>query len=95
MGKIVMRRPVGREGQPVMVERVARAIRKASYGSETGWIFELSEAYAAIEARREPTKPMVDKAWSMISSNLRYEEVYRHLIDAALEQPHPAVVDPA
>lgn len=43
-------------------------------------------ARAAIEAMREPDKAMVDKAWSLIGSNLRYEEAYRHLIDAALSQ---------
>lgn len=43
------------------------------------------EARAAIAAMREPTQPMVDKAWAMIGSNLRYEEVYRYLVDAALE----------
>ena len=43
-------------------------------------------ARAAIEAMREPTKPMIDKAWHFLGSNLRYEEVYRHIIDAALGQ---------
>jgi len=42
------------------------------------------DARAAIEAMREPTQAMVDYAWLLIGSNLRYEEVYRKLIDAAL-----------
>ncbi|AWI90294.1 hypothetical protein C0214_19755 [Methylobacterium sp. DM1] len=36
--------------RPEMVERVARAIRKASWGTERGWIYEVHEAEAAIRA---------------------------------------------
>lgn len=43
-----------------MVEAVARAIRKAGYGSERGWRYEVHEAVAAIQAMREPSEAMVD-----------------------------------
>jgi hypothetical protein len=37
-----------------MIERVAKALRKYSTGSEDGWAYETGNAYAAIEAMREP-----------------------------------------
>ena len=64
-----------------MIERCAEALKEQ-------WPFSDIERQAiartVIAAMREPSKPMVDCAWGMISSNLRYEEVYRYLIDAAL-----------
>lgn len=81
-----------------MIERVARALcaadeldwdaqangQTSGSGSDDEQQGYLDKARAAIEAMREPTEAMTAKAWSMITSNLRYEEVYRHLIDAAL-----------
>ena len=83
-------------GEQNMIERVARAMTLISkenpdelYTGLVGrpmpwWKVYVPEAVAAIKAMREPTRPMVDKAWEMMTSNLRHEEVYRHLIDAAL-----------
>lgn len=48
------------------------------------WEFARNEARAAIEAMREPTEEMTRKAHALVLSNLRHEEVYRHMIDAAL-----------
>lgn len=79
-----------------MIERVARAICKVAQpppgqpchdcdnGECSSWENYVEDARVAVEAMREPDKAMVDRAWAMIGSNLRYEEAYRHLIDAAL-----------
>lgn len=53
---------------------------------EPRWMLFAGRARAAIEAMREPNEAMVNKARSLIRSNLRYEEAYRHLIAAALEE---------
>lgn len=55
-------RPPGSRGQPEMVERIARAIRKVSYGTERGWAYEAHEAWAALEAMCKPTQAMLDAA---------------------------------
>jgi len=74
--------------EPLSPDRIETAIGHA-------WPSYATQARIAIGEMREPSPAMVNKAWAMIGSNLRYEEVYGHLIDAALERPHPALVDPA
>jgi hypothetical protein len=49
----------------------------------------MANALTALESagikhlEREPTEAMKQKAWDMILSNLRYEEMFGHLWDAA------------
>ena len=69
------------------VEEVARAINSEfmSFGNDPmPRDTALGVAWAAIAAMREPTKPMVQEAWRCTLGNLRPEEAYRHMIDAAL-----------
>lgn len=69
------------------IEEIARAI-----AAVLEWDYDVNRQYlekmaeAAIEAMREPNEAMITRAWALIRSNLRYEEAYRHLIDAALEE---------
>lgn len=78
-----------------IIERVAIAIERTMFAPhEFPLPAELHAKYrataqAAIKAMWKPSKSMVDKAWEMIGSNLRYEEVYGHMIDAALEAACP------
>lgn len=70
---------------PEMTQRVARAMAAAEdldYEDEKAR-FDLL-ALAAMAAMRTPSRRMVDKGWKMIGSNLRYDEVYGHMVDAAL-----------
>ena len=82
-----------------MVERVARALYEARGANSFPWETRIAMAddlsvgvvglhrdlaRSAIEEMREPDEAMKTEAWRLITSNLRYEEAYRHLIDAAL-----------
>jgi hypothetical protein len=79
-----------------MVERVARTLMRVHHERGRGiaptwdaidqfqreaW---LVSAQAAVTVMRAPTEAMVKEAWAAVGSNLRYEEVYRRMIDAAL-----------
>lgn len=83
---------------PVMVERVARAIRKRSYGTERGWAYEIHEAEAALEAMREPTDAMIKAGVQFalgvsLSSGYHWPDyiadMHRLQIDAALTPVTP------
>lgn len=70
-----------------MVERVATALyvdidANCAVRLTKGMCREL--ARVAIAAMREPTQPMVDVAWRKIAGNLRPDEYYKYMIDAAL-----------
>ena len=80
-----------------MVERVARAIDPEAFNERLpSSVHEPRRnrandaARAAIEAMREPTEAMVDVAWQKLRGNLRPDEYYRHMIDAALNAKEPA-----
>lgn len=82
-----------------MMTRVAKAMmchehRAAFEELQAVWSSDQPywEAHArvAIAEMREPDEAMVNHAWQYIGSNLRHEEVYRHLIDAAL---NPGIVE--
>lgn len=74
-----------------MIGRVAKALLECNGGlwecasDGTKEEFEV-QARAALTVMREPDEAMTRKAWEMVGSNLRYEEVYRHMIDAALAE---------
>lgn len=75
---------------PIMVERIARAIRKYGYGTERGWIYEIHEAEAALEALRTPTHEMMiagDKALETETDNPPSWEALQAMINAALASP--------
>ena len=77
-----------------MVERIARALSEidrieadeAPDFADWHWEENVERAKAAIEAMREPTKSMKQVGINYITSNLRHEEVYPHMIDAALRE---------
>jgi hypothetical protein len=75
-----------------MLERMARRmtyninILEHGKSNDDGWEGWMGTARVVLQEMRQPSDAMVDKAWMMIGSNLRYEEVYCHLIDAALEE---------
>ncbi len=72
-----------------MVERVRAAIQAEIWPSDhegAFWTQELEgAARAAIGAMREPTQAMLDCQMTYLSSDLGYDEMYRRMIDAALE----------
>lgn len=72
-----------------MIEKVATAIELCDkpYSSE-------HLARAAIEAMKWPSKRMVDVAWEKLRGNLRPDEYYRHMIEAALNEPQEPAHDP-
>lgn len=97
-----LKRPGGSKGQPVMVERIARAIRKASYGTERGWHYDVHEAWAVLEAIREPTVEMLDAAEATAfvgytgTSSIMPDKAWKAMIAEAMRLPDPAkVADPA
>ena len=67
-----------------MVEMVAAAI--GNCGHDTDWDDCLEFARAAIEAMREPTEAMKHCSLRFLSADLDYDEMYRRMIDAALEK---------
>ena len=88
-----------------MVERVARTLYVASHHANGAreWdnpngITELAKprfrdmARAVIEAMREPTAVMIERAVAEVSGFPRprtIEAIYIHMIDAALSEPEP------
>lgn len=62
-----------------MIERVARALAKTQRGAN--WEYCRDEAVAAIEAMREPTRPMLRAAEWVTGT---HGDKYRAMIDAAL-----------
>lgn len=79
-----------------MVERVARAIARASNDDPDGltgsllnederyWQHYVKQARAAIEAMREPTKDMRSAAAYYLGQTIDISELYSAMIDAAL-----------
>ena len=101
MSETIMR-PGGSKGQPVMVERIARAIRKASYSTERGWVYEVHEAWAVLEAMRKPTTAMLDAAEATAfvgytgTPSISPDEAWDAMISEAMRLPEQAKVpDPA
>ncbi len=78
-----------------MIETVARALERAEGGT-----YE-TIARAAIEAMREPTPKMIAEAWNSVTPAKKLagisrlgpgpgvSEVWRAMIDAALQEPTP------
>lgn len=67
-----------------MVERIAKDLQESKRWPAVFRAGEAEDLVRFVIVRmREPTKEMVNEAWRMIGSNLRYEEVYRHMIDEA------------
>jgi hypothetical protein len=46
----------------------------------------IRKAIAVLKVMVEPNDEMINEAWRLIRSNLRYEEVYSHMIDAAIKE---------
>jgi len=93
-----VRRPGGSKGQPAMVERIARAIRKASYGTERGWVYDVHEAWAVLDAMRKPTTAMLDAAEATAfvgytgTPSISPDEAWEAMIAEAMRVPEPQKV---
>lgn len=71
-----------------MVERAARAVRRAKTGNESGWSYEELSVYAAIAAMEEPTEEIRDAITravaDAIATGKQFDEVWRVGVRAAL-----------
>lgn len=54
--------------------------------AEAHWKEHVGAARMAIEAMRKPTPHMVNVGWQLILGNLRPDEIFPHMIDAALTE---------